>query len=501
MTCSVGNETKKKLLYINVGVYGILNAVEYSVILPTIWLYVSGVYHSQSWYFGLCISAFHMSSLLFAPLFGLLNDRGIKTKRLVMFANLFQVLGSVLYLIRIEWLVFTARFVAGVGSAVGSLLYADVNRVTDAKSRTSVIAILMLCRQIGLFVGPAFNLFLSLFHFRIGPLLVDRFTAPGFLMTILWIVYQVFMAVTYYNADELLRDERVIERTDDIVADDANQSSTNNVAVRASISDDAERPFVISNANYGTNSEVLRVETPKPTVSSESSSSSPVRLPTAQGKDTLQQSINHYLKEFSSESLIVLNTLFFISYFVQMTLETMVTPLTEKFFHYGEFENALFFAIAGGLIFVVCIFVSCLSKVVDDRLMTLIGLILMLISIIWIVVVVPTGEYGQKFLLFHFVGACAFDIIGLTIVCITGFSLYTKLVKQSSQGFGMGLRRTMTSCGLILGPLWAGSMIDDLLVMLIVVLALLLLSVSMYAWSYRRLSPSSDSPEPLEERV
>ena len=91
MTCSVGNETKKKLLYINVGVYGILNAVEYSVILPTIWLYVSGVYHSQSWYFGLCISAFHMSSLLFAPLFGLLNDRGIKTKRLVMFANLFQV--------------------------------------------------------------------------------------------------------------------------------------------------------------------------------------------------------------------------------------------------------------------------------------------------------------------------------------------------------------------------------------------------------------------------
>ena len=30
-----------------------------------------------------------------------------------------KVLGSVLYLIRIEWLVFTARFVAGVGSAVG----------------------------------------------------------------------------------------------------------------------------------------------------------------------------------------------------------------------------------------------------------------------------------------------------------------------------------------------------------------------------------------------
>ena len=91
MTCRIGYKTKKKLLYVNVGVYGILNAVEYSVILPTIWLYLSGTYHSDSWYFGLCISGFHMSSLLFAPVFGFLNDRGIKTKYLVMFANLFQV--------------------------------------------------------------------------------------------------------------------------------------------------------------------------------------------------------------------------------------------------------------------------------------------------------------------------------------------------------------------------------------------------------------------------
>ena len=78
-------------MYINVGIFGLLSAVEYSVILPTIWLYINSTYGSESWYFGLCISGFHMSSLLFSPIFGFLNDWGINTKSLVMFANLFQV--------------------------------------------------------------------------------------------------------------------------------------------------------------------------------------------------------------------------------------------------------------------------------------------------------------------------------------------------------------------------------------------------------------------------
>ena len=82
---------RKKLLYINVGLFGVLGSVEYSVILPTIWLYINSAYGSDSWYLGLCISAFHMSALIFSPIFGFLNDRIFKTKSLVMFANLFQV--------------------------------------------------------------------------------------------------------------------------------------------------------------------------------------------------------------------------------------------------------------------------------------------------------------------------------------------------------------------------------------------------------------------------
>ena len=53
----------------------------------------------------------------------------------------------------------------------------------------------------GLFVGPALNLFLARFRFNIGPLLVDQYTAPGFLMTLLWVTFQVMMAFTYHAVD------------------------------------------------------------------------------------------------------------------------------------------------------------------------------------------------------------------------------------------------------------------------------------------------------------
>ena len=89
--CLIRSDTKRKLLFVNVGFYGVLNAVEYSVVLPTLWLYISSTYESESWYFGLCLSGFHMSSLVFAPIFGFANDWGIQTKSLVMFANVFQV--------------------------------------------------------------------------------------------------------------------------------------------------------------------------------------------------------------------------------------------------------------------------------------------------------------------------------------------------------------------------------------------------------------------------
>ena len=54
--------------------------------------------------------------------------------------------------------------------------------------------------------------------------------------------------------------------------------------------------------------------------------------------------------------------LFFTAYFGQLTLEAMVTPVMANLFHFGEFENSMFFAIAGGFVLVVCISVGCLSK-------------------------------------------------------------------------------------------------------------------------------------------
>ena len=192
--------------------------------------------------------------------------------------------------------------------------------------------------------------------------------------------------------------------------------------------------------------------------------------------------------EFTSEPIVVALTVFFVSNFAQMTLETMVTPVTERLFGFGEMENSLVYAVAGGLIFVVCIVIMLVGRKCDDRALTLIGLVFMVIAVLWAAIALPSERFEPETLLWHFVGSTFFDLVGLTVVCITSMSLYSKLLDDSMQGFGMGMRRAAVCLGLIMGPLWAGALINRLYVMLFVLFALLLINAIMFSISYSRLA-------------
>ena len=83
--------TKRYILYINVAIFRLLVSVEYAIIMPTLWSYLSSQYKSSSIYFGLCLSGFHMGCLPSSLIFGLLNDLKFKVKTLVIFGNFLQV--------------------------------------------------------------------------------------------------------------------------------------------------------------------------------------------------------------------------------------------------------------------------------------------------------------------------------------------------------------------------------------------------------------------------
>lgn len=63
------------------------------MILPTIWRYLQTL-GAAPYFLGLGLSAFSLSGLLSGPLFGLWSDRTRTTKKIILIANLFEIVGK-----------------------------------------------------------------------------------------------------------------------------------------------------------------------------------------------------------------------------------------------------------------------------------------------------------------------------------------------------------------------------------------------------------------------
>ena len=290
-----------------------------------------------------------------------------------------------------------------------------------------------------MFVGPALNFLTSRVEFTIGTLIVDRYTSPGLLMAILWIAYHIFFIFTY--PDELGDCDDKMTECDKATSIDCSQSKQDG----------------LTGLNWV---DALRRK---------------------------RQTFMRYFNEFSEESIIVCYGMFFVLYFLQSNMETSVTPLMDKFFHFDIRGDSLFFVAIAIVAFFACVIVAYLSKrKVDDRLISLIGFILITLSCIFCLIFFPGGSFGQRFLPVYFAFTFFIYVVGDIFITITSMSIYSKLVSEQCMGLAMGMKKSMEIFGMILGPLWA-SLIDKLYLMYGVNLCLSLFFMSLFVLSYRKM--------------
>ena len=91
--CSTCN-CKRWATNFTVACFFLAGGVEYSVILPTMFDYLTKQFDGKEWLYGLCLSAFSISNLFMGPLFGFVFDQTHRTKLIVLFANLFEIGGN-----------------------------------------------------------------------------------------------------------------------------------------------------------------------------------------------------------------------------------------------------------------------------------------------------------------------------------------------------------------------------------------------------------------------
>ncbi|XP_054716153.1 uncharacterized protein LOC129225701 [Uloborus diversus] len=574
---------KRRFTYGTILVFNMFTGLGYAIIFPTIWNYIHERLEGESYMLGVVISAYSISSLFANPLVGWWSDRSLNTRLVLLVTILAEAVGSFLYFVGIHtWVLVLGRLIAGIGSGGGAAVLADITRTTEEGERTSVLSTVIACRQLGLIIGPAFNIGLTHINFKFFSLPVDKYSSPGLFMALLWLALEVIVFFGYHNLTELKNDEDVEKLFDNynsiitgsIPYSDLENSSTIEVAFTSSyppymggitpiseslpsamsysssqpnlqvewLQDNVDNLSLVrkeeiesincqkilvdanipaqqiklkrqklgpqrsrstsdrmiesaerviqsmsgSCGNYGTDSR-SRAETANSRVSStrpstSRNSSAPPSLP-----DEKTSLLRHIREDYFRDEIVVLLGLNFISCFSQTVLETVVTPLAQKFYSFSEMDNSYIYLLAGIEIILVFGAIKCISHKVSDRTLLIFGLITLTLAMALPIWFVPIAVPGEMRTLPYFIITIIIDLIGIAIIIVCSSSLLSKLTNDDSQALFQGLRRSMGSLGCIMGPLWGGAFLFNIYFLFAVPLAVTVLIIVLFLASYRKL--------------
>jgi len=589
---------RKRLSYLTFHLFMFLSGVEYAVIFPTIWEYLQslGVSPDQTYWLGATISAMTVTDMVSGLVIGRVLDLKCNPKLIVLILNCSQILGSCLYLSATSpILLLVSRLVSGLGKGITVVFLTDICRSTELAERTPILLLFNIAFQVGLLIGPACNLALSLLDVDTMLGHLDKLNSPGLLLAMSWGLFSLLVLFFYRDLvtlkeririsgemDTAYRTVNVTEyqvltghdarecevvihhdelgdsghEQEDETDDEENYVPTQNndelkplnaplyTQVEATYPCSLPVPSGISpsdisqfrspsssrlqlrlediqqldttrgHSNYGSCSYNRQRSDSRASRKSNNFIDEAERLMgesfTSASSDTSQlgseydltvnsqnteieatetTSLRDYLEVLLREELVCLIYLRFVALFCQTCLESSVPPIMQKYFDYGDQANSVLYLLAGVELIVIFVILSIASKRVSDKFLISIGLLLMLVAITWLLGTLPSFNPSTRSNLPYFAVGVILDLAGIPTVCDIGLSLYSKLLPNSMQGLGHGVRRFISQLAIILGPLWGAGTLNTPIIMLTVPLVLLLLGSVMFGASYRRMTP------------
>ncbi|XP_046441893.1 uncharacterized protein LOC124192566 isoform X2 [Daphnia pulex] len=375
-----------------------------------------------------------------------------------------MILGNMMYLVGGSVIyVIMGRVMCGLGSGAGAALLAEICRTTSPRERTSILSVCSGLRQVGLLIGPGFQIILEYFDFSLfgGALVVRPFNAPGLFMTVLWVLFLLFVLAFYQNLDveyhyEVLRKEH---EGLEIAGHSIELSTSRENLLSASY----ERPSIAARRWYFIEENFDKETVPEP-----------VTFAT-------------YIDEFLHDDTVVLFGMTTILFFGQVSIETIIPPLLSKLFDFTGFQTSLVYMVAGVFSIAIYVLVSLTTRWTTDTYLVLFGWLMHILGFTWCLIWLPRIEPGDKDMMPILLTGFMFLYVGFPVAAVGSTSLLSKCVSLRVQGIAQGFRRLATFSGLIIGPIWGGATLHQPYLQMSVPLLLLILLGIMFSFSFKKI--------------
>ncbi|GAM20734.1 hypothetical protein SAMD00019534_039090 [Acytostelium subglobosum LB1] len=205
---TAGNQLSSKTLAMNAKNINLmvltvfLSSIGFTLMMPSMYPYLKSEAKADAKYNGPLVAIYSFGQFVASPVFGYWGNRR-PTIEAIIVSTLVAMIGNGIYAFTSEFgqafipMIFTARFLVGVGAGNVAVCRAFASERTDASNKTQTMGKMSGAQGAGFVIGPVIGFALSKINFNIGSVVVSEYTAPGFVSVILGLVNLVLILLYF----------------------------------------------------------------------------------------------------------------------------------------------------------------------------------------------------------------------------------------------------------------------------------------------------------------
>ncbi|EGC31595.1 hypothetical protein DICPUDRAFT_57630 [Dictyostelium purpureum] len=186
-----------------------LQSIGFTLTMPSMYDYLYNDDPNHNTYFSFIVASYSLGQFIGSPIFGKWSNRRNSGEPLIASIAI-SVIGSILYAVTYEFktmgfvgVMVAARFIVGFGAGNVSVCRAYASEMATLENKTIVMSKMSGAQGVGFVLGPIIGTVLNFINFHIKGLVVNGYTAPGYLQVLIAVINILVVVFLFKDCRDL----------------------------------------------------------------------------------------------------------------------------------------------------------------------------------------------------------------------------------------------------------------------------------------------------------